>query len=40
MYKEAEQQVLVHYREKGVLTDINANQPIETVQQEILSKLQ
>lgn len=40
LYKEAEKQVVDYYRQKGVLVDVNANQEIETVHQEILTKLQ
>lgn len=39
IYKQAEAPVLDYYRQKGVLTDVNANQPIESVHQEILSHL-
>ncbi len=37
IYKQGEEEVLNYYREKGVLTVINANQSVETVHKDILS---
>ncbi len=37
IYQESEAPVLAYYRAKGVLIEINANQPVEAVQREILS---
>ncbi len=39
MYKESEPQVLDYYREKGILVEIDANQPVEKVQQDILRSI-
>ncbi|MBI3576429.1 nucleoside monophosphate kinase [Candidatus Gottesmanbacteria bacterium] len=39
IYKEGEAPVLEYYRQKGVLAEIDANQPIEKVHQDILTAL-
>lgn len=39
IYKEGEQGVLDYYRKQGVLTEIDANQPVEKVQEEILKNI-
>ncbi|MDO8451548.1 MAG: nucleoside monophosphate kinase [bacterium] len=40
IYKEGEKDVLQYYREKGVLTEINADQSIEDVHREIMDNCQ
>lgn len=40
IYKESEKDVLEYYKKKGVLIEIDANQPIEKVHLDILSHLQ
>lgn len=40
IYKSGEAEVLAYYRQKEVLIDIDANQPIEVVHQNILSHIQ
>lgn len=39
IYKESEKDVIDYYRKKGVLIEIDANQPVEKVHQDILVKL-
>lgn len=39
IYKQGETEVLEYYRSKGVLIEVNANQPVEDVQKEILTKI-
>ncbi|KKW11221.1 MAG: Adenylate kinase [Microgenomates group bacterium GW2011_GWC1_49_7] len=40
IYKEGEKDVLEYYRQKGVLTEINADQSIEEVHKEIMRHVQ
>lgn len=40
IYKEGEESVLAYYHRKGVLVDIDANQPIEKVHADIMAHLQ
>ncbi len=37
IYKQGEKDVLEYYRQKGVLVEVNADQPIEAVHQKILN---
>lgn len=39
LYKEGEKEVLEYYRGKGVLVEINANQPVEKVHEDIMKYL-
>lgn len=39
IYKDSEQEVLDYYRNQGVLSEVDANQPIENVHKEILKKI-
>lgn len=39
IYKEGEQEVLNYYKQKGILTTINANQSVEDVKKEIMSHI-
>ncbi len=39
MYKEGEKDVLDYYRSRGVLLEFNAEQPIETVHEEIMKQI-
>jgi adenylate kinase len=39
IYKQSEADFLAYYREKGVLITVNADQPVEAVQAEILKKI-
>jgi adenylate kinase len=39
IYKEGEKEVINYYKEKGVLVEIDANQPVEKVHEDILTAI-
>lgn len=39
IYKESEKEVLEYYRQNGVLVEVNANQSVEAVHREIMSRI-